>query len=270
MIYPSDLRDAMALKEAANWNQTRTDWENVMRLAPQGCFGIDADGMLAATATATRFGRELGWIGMVLTHPSCRGRGFARQLMERAIEYLATEGSEWIKLDATDMGRPLYAKLGFVDEGPIERWGREPSASRAETAPAGFQMEEWMALDREAFGADRSDLLSLLAPLGAAAIAGQGYAMGRAGSRAAYFGPCISRSPEAARELLLWFLARHPQQAVYWDLLPGNRAAADLARDCGFSPVRRLVRMVRQGTPGARPFTHQDSMVYAIAGFEYG
>ncbi len=270
IIQESDIPAAMCLKEAAHWNQTETDWRNVMRLAPEGCFGIEADGLLAASATATRFGGELAWIGMVLTHPAYRGRGFARRLMEHALEYLAACGTGWIKLDATDMGRPLYGRLGFEDESPIERWAREPGHEGPAGGAAEFHLEDWSALDREAFGADRSALLAQLAPLGSAAIPGGGYAMGRPGSKAAYFGPCVSRSPEAARELLGWFLGQHPGQPVYWDLLPENRAAAELALKFGFTPLRRLVRMVRRGAPAARPLTFHNSHVYAIAGFEYG
>jgi hypothetical protein len=80
----------------------------------------------------------------------------------------------------------------------------------------------------------------------------------------------VSRRPETAGELLAWFLARHPQEPVCWDLLPANTEAVRLARACGFAPLRRLVRMVRPGVQGAPPLAHDDSQVFAIAGFEYG
>jgi GNAT superfamily N-acetyltransferase len=268
VITESDIADAMRLKEAANWNQSERDWRNVMRLAPEGCFGIDCDGRLAASATAVPFGRELAWIGMVLTHPDYRGRGFARALMERSIEYLEACGVEWLKLDATDMGRPLYAKLGFEDECLVERWARQPAPCEVAELP---QLEELpLALDREACGADRADLLRLLLQFETAAGPQGGYAMGRPGTKAAYFGPCVSRSADEARQMLAWFVARHAGETVYWDLLPDNAAAASLARDFGFAPVRRLVRMARPGTPAARPFVHNDCLVFGIAGFEYG
>ncbi len=270
LLGPPDIPAAMDLKKAAGWNQTEADWRNVLCLAPEGCFGIEAAGRLASTATAVRYDRRLAWIGMVLTHPTCRGRGFARRLMEHALEHLAAHGSEWIKLDATDMGRPLYRRLGFEDECPIERWGRGAEAAVSSPRVASFALDEWRSLDAQAFGADRSRLLATLAPCGSAAIPGGGYAMARPGANAAYFGPCVSRSPEAARQLLGWFLAGHPFQPAYWDLLPENTAAAELAREFGFAPLRRLVRMVRPGVAGAAPLTHHNSHVYAIAGFEYG
>jgi len=258
----------MRLKEAAGWNQTETDWRNLMRLAPEGCFGIEGGAGLAATTTAVCFGRELAWIGMVLTHPEYRGRGLARALMEHAVAYLESKGVEWIKLDATHMGRPLYAKLGFEDECAIERWGSVAGLSRD---PAGLPERAenpGRSLDREAFGADRGGLLHVLAQIDAAAT-GDGFAMGRPGANAAYFGPCVARDAGSARQLLRWFLSRHTGD-VYWDILPQNREAVRLAEEHGFRPLRKLVRMARPGRHGARPFRHDDSLVYAIAGFEYG
>lgn len=267
VLAAADVPAAMRIKEAAGWNQTETDWRNLLRLAPDTCFALECDGALAATTTAVCYQRRLAWIGMVLTDPVYRRRGFARRLMEHAIDALVARGVEWIKLDATEMGAPLYRQLGFEDEAPVERWRTQ--AAGESPALSAMWPAEGMEVDRQAFGPDRSGLLAVLAGTGVAVIPGEGYAMTRPGSQAAYFGPCVSRRPDTARALLAWSMARHAGQSVYWDLLPLNTAAARLAREWGFQPVRRLVRMVRPGVSGA-PLVHDDSMVYAIAGFEYG
>lgn len=259
----------MRLKDAAGWNQTPQDWQNLLDLVPEGCFGLECDGVLAATTTVVCYGRALAWIGMVLTDPAYRGRGFARRLMDHALQYLDERRVGWIKLDATEMGRPIYERLGFRQECPVERWHRLPGG-RPQT-PAGVGAFELDAtLDREAFGVDRCALLRLLARIESASSSGAGYAMGRGGSKAAYFGPCVSRSVEAARNLLSWFLARHPEECIYWDLLPQNAQALDLAQEFGFERVRELVRMARPGVEGAVPLVHDNQQVFAIAGFEYG
>jgi hypothetical protein len=126
------------------------------------------------------------------------------------------------------------------------------------------------ALDREAFGADCSALLGVLAGFETACGPEGGYAFGRPGTKAVYFGPCVARSHTEARQLLAWFLGRHAAETVYWDLLPGNTAALELARECGFAPLRRLVRMVRRGAGAAAPLTHRDGLVFGVAGFEFG
>src|SRR5207244_12045682 len=105
-------------------NQIEEDWQRVLDLEPEGCFGIERGGRLAATTTAICYGRRLAWIGMVLTDPEYRGQGLATQLMRHTLEFLDGRGLDWIKLDATAMGRPIYRKLGFVDECEIERWKR--------------------------------------------------------------------------------------------------------------------------------------------------
>jgi GNAT superfamily N-acetyltransferase len=263
----SHVAGAMRLKEAAGWNQTEQDWKRVMEIEPEGCFGLLCDGQLVASTTVVCFGRRLAWIGMVLTHPDYRGRGYARRLMEHALEFLERRNVEWIKLDATDMGRPLYLKLGFEDEAPVERWMAQASFPRKVNVD-GFELDA--ALDLEAFGADRTVMLNSLAAEETASISGCGYGMARSGSKAAYFGPCVSRTPEAARRLLEWFLSRHHGETVAWDVLPENREALRLAQEFGFERRRQLVRMVRRGPVVSEPFQHNDSYVYAIAGFEYG
>jgi len=266
----ADIPAAMVLKDSASWNQTVEDWENVIRLAPRGCFAIQCDGKLVATATAVIYQKRLAWIGMVLTHPDYRGRGYARSLMEQSLAHLDAEGVDWIKLDATDMGRPLYLQLGFEDEAPIERWLRPagdlpfPSRDRREAVP--FDP----ALDFEAFGADRRELLAVLSRIESASVPGKGLAMGRPGSNATYFGPCVCRDQATARELARSFVARHSHENIYWDLLPANASAVELAREFGFEPRRRLTRMVRRGVAGGADLLHNDSLVFAVAGFEYG
>lgn len=48
------------------------------------------------------------------TVPSWRGRGVATTLFREVIEYVKTTPARRISLRATDAGRPLYEKFGFV------------------------------------------------------------------------------------------------------------------------------------------------------------
>ena len=269
LLTPADIPAGMRLKDAAGWNQTEADWRNVLAVAPEGCFGIDCDGALRATTTTICYGRELAWIGMVLTDPEYRGRGLARRLIEHTLEYLRRERVSWIKLDATSMGRPVYERLGFRDEAVIERWVRKPGRIEPHQDLTGpFVLDA--ALDGEAFGADRAPLLRVLSGIESTSIAGSGFAMGRAGSVASYFGPCVARSRDAARDLLAWFLARHGQENIYWDILAANREAVELARESGFERARELVRMRLADDDDAPPLRNHDTLVFAAAGFEYG
>jgi GNAT superfamily N-acetyltransferase len=267
LLGKSDLPAAMQLKTYAGWNQTEDDWRRLLDLAPDGCFCVETGGEVAAAATVLPFGADLAWIGMVLTAPQFRGRGYARCLMERTIEYGRERAIHNLGLDATDMGLPLYRSLGFEDVALVERWKRLPGPGPV-SAPAVGPWGSDPALDRRAFGADRSFLLANLARAEAASVRG-GYAMGRPGSQAAYFGPCVSLTADIARDLLSWFVARHAAEPIYWDLLPDNHDAVALARNFGFTPVRRLTRMVRILQPSDHP-RPEVPLVYAIAGFELG
>jgi hypothetical protein len=167
------------------------------------------------------------------------------------------------------MGVPLYESLGFREEGRIERWFRPKGTAPGGQSSAGRFAPD-AALDREAFGADRSRLLNVLAGVESASVAGSGFAMGRSGSRAAYFGPCVARSAGAARELLTWFLHRHEQEDVYWDILAVNTDAVEIAREFGFECRRELVRMALADVKNHSPLQNRDSLVFATAGFEFG
>ena len=153
LLTSADIPQAMLLKQAAGWNQTEQDWLRVLELEPEGCFGIERDGRLVATTTTTCYGRELAWIGMVLTAPEFRGQGLASSLMRSALEFLDGRQIQWVKLDATSMGSGVYRKLGFEDECPVERWLRSAAPAKASSLA---EPGKWdAALDRRAFGADR-------------------------------------------------------------------------------------------------------------------
>lgn len=258
LLTSKNVPAALELSTAAGWNQTAADWRRLLELEPDGCFGIESDGRLAATATLLSYGTRLAWVGMVLTHSDYQRRGFARQLVKATLDVADERGIECVKLDATDQGHPLYAELGFVDEQPIERWYTACAASVVHdlAAPAGGD------LDRTAFGADRTRFLRTLdAPV----RSGDGFVYHRAGTKAHYLGPCVASSIEDARQLIKAAVARHPGEPWFWDILPDQTGALQLAREFGFAPIRRLVRMVR-----GSQISRRDDLVYAIGGFEAG
>ncbi len=252
----------LRLKEAVGWNQTETDLRRNLQLEPGGCFAIDCDGRLASTATVIGYGQRLAWIGMVMTWPEFRGHGFARRLMHHAVEYIDSRRIACAMLDAAPMGEPLYRELGFEAVAPIERWGlqREPGT---QTRPQCSEPD--FSLDREVFGADRMPLLHSLREHWREDLGSGQYAMGRPGSDASYFGPMLAIDAMSARRGLDAFLSQSGDGGVYWDLFPDHAEAVDLAHDCGFRPLRRLLRM-RRGAAVEADYRR----MWAIAGFEYG
>lgn len=256
LLQEQDIAIAAELSAEAGWNQTADDWRMLLRLNPENCFGIEAVGRLVSTATLSCYGRQLAWIGMVLTTRAYRRRGFARALLLHAIARADQLGIESLKLDATDQGQPLYESLGFRAEQPVERWWRAGRPSGAGPQPANLLLH-----DLEAYGADRSELLRALTERSKVQANAEGFCLSRPGRRANYIGPCVSESVEFAR----YSIQSCAAEETYWDLLPQNQSALALATELGFTPQRELIRMVR-----GRNLRGREDWIYAIAGFELG
>ena len=270
LLRTQDLVGAMELSRLAGWNQTQDDWEMMLRLVPRGCFAIEADDQIAATTTLLCYENHLAWIGMVLTRPEYRRRGFAQRLMESALKRAADLKIESIKLDATPQGQPLYEKLGFKTEQIVERWfqdGRSSPDRRIEplTSPPKYSSQHSLEMDMEAFGANRSTLLHNLASRNLPHAITEAYCFSRGGTRSRYLGPCVAQTQKAARLVIEHTLRDSSASGWFWDLLSANKNAIQLAEEFGFAPQRRLERMVLGNSLPAH-----DEMVYAIAGFELG
>jgi predicted GNAT family acetyltransferase len=66
---------------------------------------------------------------MVATRPDARGRGLATALMCQAVSDARERGMQTTSLQATQMGRAIYARLGYRDLGAIQMWERRRPAS---------------------------------------------------------------------------------------------------------------------------------------------
>ncbi|MBN1936669.1 MAG: GNAT family N-acetyltransferase [Anaerolineae bacterium] len=56
---------------------------------------------------------KIGYIMSVATRPEYRRRGLARRIVETIIEWFKAQGVTRIALHASDMGRPMYERMGF-------------------------------------------------------------------------------------------------------------------------------------------------------------
>jgi GNAT superfamily N-acetyltransferase len=264
-LHPGDLVAAVELSSVAGWNQTAQDWRMLLDLVPSGCFGIEAHGQLVSTTTLLCYGRRLAWIGMVLTKPEYRGRGFARRLLAHAMDSANSLGIETVKLDATDQGKPLYENFGFRAEQSVERWTR-PGVSNFGSPERSVQSSQyWRELDLEAFGADRQAVLENLAGRSEVYASPRAFLLARTGRTMAYLGPCVASDHNDARALITECVQASPRANWSWDLLPANHNAVSVATALGFTRQRHLTRMAM-----GKPLRGRDEFIYAIAGFELG
>ena len=99
------LAGCLALSRSANWNQNEADWR-VMLAIGRG-WGITlGDGALAASTIVLPYGGSFAWISMVLVLPEHRRKGYATQLLQRALQENARLGVTSI-LDATPAGHAV-------------------------------------------------------------------------------------------------------------------------------------------------------------------
>jgi GNAT superfamily N-acetyltransferase len=197
---PDDLKRCVALSVDRGWSPEQSKWS--LLLAASEVFGVDApDGRgLAGAVVLTRWAADYASVGMMLVAARYGRRGLGRALMEHLLRAAGDDAT--VTLFATDMGRPLYEKLGFAParrnvsfvgrfrrpppalDNSKKRGAPAPSASVASAAspgspapappasPAGLSgsvraatgadLPAILALDRAAFGADRGQILTRL------------------------------------------------------------------------------------------------------------
>ena len=265
LLTSADVPAALQLSSLAGWNQTAEDWLCLLELAPDGCFGIQIGDTLAATTTLFCYGKTLAWTGMVLTHPNFRRQGLATRLLKHVLALADERRIATVKLDATEMGEPLYRNFGFLPEQRIERWSRPANSSVPSSSDrCSYNFASWTNHDSDAFGVDRSCLLRALLKRGECYSASSGYLLTRAGKNNSYLGPCIAEDARSARHLVEMALQSVPEKGWCWDILQSSGAFA-LATELGFAPQRRLLRMAR-----GKQLRGKEELIYATAGFEFG
>ena len=57
-----------------------------------------------------------GYVTNVYTAPQHRGKGLAKMLLKKLIENAENRGIKKLWLGASKLGRPLYEKLGFIQQ----------------------------------------------------------------------------------------------------------------------------------------------------------
>jgi GNAT superfamily N-acetyltransferase len=244
-FFRDDIPAALELCRVAGWNQMDADWARFIEYEPDGCFVAEIDGQLVGTVTTTCYGTDLAWIGMMLVHEDFRRRGIASDLINKSLDYLRGRQVRCIKLDATPTGLEVYRRLGFQSEWTFHRWMRKASSDNRPSIGAGRSVSlsaDHLALDRTAFGAERSRWLEQLAEDSIVCLRWEGFGMLRSGFLADYLGPIVAANRDVASEIVRELLDQS-STTIFWDVPHPNQAGAEIAESLGFQPVRDLTRM---------------------------
>jgi len=189
-----------------------------------------------------------GWIGNLIVPERLRGRGYGSRLFEAALSALQVQGMTSVWLTASESGRPIYEKSGFVAIDEIERW---VSCKRSHFGPADSLVKDGgqklVALDRAAWGEDRSALLEALDAQGRVFACGDAVALLQREPELQIIGPWYSPTgcPRSNRLLLQKILAEaDPNIELVVDLLKSS-PVGQLLSATGFSCVGSNALMVQ-------------------------
>ncbi|MBV9735293.1 MAG: GNAT family N-acetyltransferase [Acidisphaera sp.] len=254
-LLAADLAAASRLSTALGWPHRLEDWALCLALG-RGVAACDARG-LAGTAMRWRWGDAAGTLGMVLVDPDRQRAGIGRRMLEAL---LAGDEPDRLMLNATEAGLGLYERLGFRATGAVRQhqgaFAGDAAAEAGDTRPA--LRAEWpalVALDRDAFGADRAPLLERLLADGAGIVCGPpgrptGFTIRRPFGRGVLFGPLVA--PGEAEAIAL--IAAGAGEGLHRVDIPAeaSRLAGWLERS-GLPAVDTVVTMVRGDWPAPPP-----------------
>ena len=274
----SDMDSLMKLKDAEGWNQLEKDWALLINYQDSVNLVAILDDRIVGTVTAINYANTVAWIGMMLVDRDYRGRGISKLLLLDAIDKLKKCKS--IKLDATPAGRPVYLKLGFIDEYTLYRM-TNPSVSKISLSQNPFKTEqinpgkipEVAAFDQKVFGADRTELIksqSESAPELAWLIKENnrvtGFCLGRWGQNFTQIGPVYASSAQGVKALIGSAINQITGQAVVVDIPAVKSELKGWLEACGFISQRPFERMYLSDNPHPGIIESQ----YLICGPELG
>ena len=184
--------------------------------------------------------------------PDSRRRGVGEALTRAACERLRERGADTVLLFATDMGRPLYERLGFEHEDTVTAWRGTAGTARADVTLRVLREEDRGAvrdIDRAATDEDRGPVIDALVPLSGLIAERRGEAAGWAVTSPWGAGVAICARDETAGVALLAAAAGGPGSNTI--VVPDrNPAAGDALGRWGFAPTAAGTRM-RLGPPVA-------------------
>ena len=274
----SDMDSLMRLKDAEGWNQLEKDWALLLSYKDSVNLVAVQDDYIVGTITAINYDNTVAWIGMMLVDRDYRGRGIAKRLLLEAIDKLDKCLS--VKLDATPAGRPVYLKLGFIDEYTLYRM-TNASVSKLPPGDASYKTEqmkpadipEVAAFDKKVFGADRTELIRQLYkayPELAWLIKEKrhiaGFCLGREGQNFTQIGPVYASSSNGARALIQSAIDQITGRAVVVDICAAKSELLGWLEACGFISQRPFARMYLRKNPYPGLIQNQ----YLISGPELG
>ncbi len=255
----ADILPAADVLRRGSWGERESFFRYAVTQAFVRPMVAERDGAVVGTGVASAHG-PAGWVGTIFVAESERGQGLGRALTEAAVAELHGMGCRTLALVATDMGRPVYERLGFETRSfyqTFERDGLPAAAADAGAADAGApddgiraftapDLDEAAALDAAATGEQRRCVLAAMTDVeGGLVLRSPAGALDGFVLRAPWGGGAtVASSTEAALRLLEARRRRAgADHVVRAGLLLENEAGIPALEAAGWRPTWRARRM---------------------------
>lgn len=172
----ADHDTVVALLVRGGWSHNRKSYAFYLGYAHCTPFVVeDAGGAIVGAGVATQYGTS-GWLGQILVAPEARGQGVGTLITRTLTVHLQEQGCRSLLLAASDLGQPIYARLGFVEDGTYHLL-QKTRAAGSDAMPLSLaastirrigadDLAAICALDAVATGEDRAELLHTFGPDG--------------------------------------------------------------------------------------------------------
>ena len=259
----ADTIDAAELIVRGGWGDRREFFAWAVGHAGTTPLVATIDGAIVGTGVGSVHG-PVGWVGTIFVDEALRGRGLGAELTRRVIAGLEAAGCASLVLIATELGRPIYERLGFRVDGHYHMLSTaglaadDPAAAEADgVRPVEpDDLAELIELDARAIGEDRSGIVRSFAGAGRSVVATD--AAGRIVASLVRppwgAGALIAPDPADALRLLAWRRREAgPDGRVGAGLPSANEGGRAILADAGWVEGATPVRMVRGEAPAWQP-----------------
>lgn len=203
---------------------------------------------------------DVAWLGWILVDAKFRKQGYGMAMTNFLVEKSKALGAKSIMLTATELGLPLYEKLGFKTECAY-RFFRSASTYKQRSNHAFIfkatkaDLDSILAMDLKATGENRKDMLALHLP--ATWVQKEGEAVRGFYVETLGNGLVVAENEEIGLNLLKQRIRRNDSVVAIPD---ANQAAIAYLQEQGFTEGSPIPRMVL-----GEPLAWNPSMIFSRA-----
>ncbi|MEM9282157.1 MAG: GNAT family N-acetyltransferase [Verrucomicrobiota bacterium] len=259
------------------WNPGLHDADVFWQTDPEGFYGAELDGRLAATGSVVSYSGRYGFMGFFIVREDLRGRGIGTRLWFHRRDLLKSrlEDGASIGMDGVFDMQEWYAQGEFEFTHRnlrMEGIGQAATQDSRVHSLSDVSLDSLTAFDAIHFGFPREAFLKAWITLpDSTALAFtednqlKGYGVIRRCREGHKIGPLFASEPEVAESLFQQLASRAKDEAIWLDIPEINSVARDLADRYELTEVCGCARMYYGGIPQL-PW----DQIFGITTFELG